>query len=156
MAVTKIRKISSWTLLVLLVVSVAVCLAFFVGGVELDAAGNKVYVNTDLVLYWGYALVALTLIATIVFAIVSLIQGFRTNPKRALQSLLVFIVLIVILGITYAIGDGTPMSVNEDSAQYNTPGWLKIIDMCIYTTYTLVALIVVGVIWGGIRKRLSK
>ena len=46
----------------------------------------------------------------------------RQNPKRALQSLLVFIVLIVILGITYAIGDGTPMSVNEDSAQYNTPG----------------------------------
>ena len=43
MAVTKIRKISSWTLLVLLVVSVAVCLAFFVGGVELDASGNKVY-----------------------------------------------------------------------------------------------------------------
>ena len=156
MAVTKIRKISSWTLLILLVVSVAVCLAFFVGGVELDASGNKVYANTDLVLYWGYALVALTLIATIVFAIVSLIQGFRTNPKRAFQSLLVFIVLIVILGITYAIGDGTPMAVNEDSAQYNTPGWLKIIDMCIYTTYTLVALIIVGVIWGGIRKRLAK
>ena len=103
MAVTKIRKISSWTLLVLLVVSVAVCLAFFVGGVELDAAGNKVYANTDLVLYWGYTLVALTLIATIVFAIISLIQGFRTNPKRALQSLLVFILLIVILAITYAM-----------------------------------------------------
>lgn len=65
MAVTKIRKISSWTLLVLIVVSVAVCLAFFVGGVELDASGNKVYANTDLVLYWGYALVALTLIATL-------------------------------------------------------------------------------------------
>ena len=62
----------------------------------------------------------------------------------------------MILGITYAIGDGTPMAVNEDSAQYNTPGWLKIIDMCIYTTYTLVALIIVGVIWGGIRKRLAK
>ena len=155
MAVTKIRKISSWTLLVLLVVSVAVCLAFFVGGVELDASGNKVYANTDLVLYWGYALVALTLVATLAFSIISLIQGFR-NPKRALQSLLVFIVLIVILGVTYAIGDGTPMSVNEDSAQYNTPGWLKTIDMCIYTAYTLVALIIVGVIWGGIRKRLAK
>ena len=152
MAVTKIRKISSWTLLVLLVVSVAV----FVGGVELDASGNKVYANTDLVLYWGYALVALTLIATLAFSIISLIQGFRTNPKRALQSLLVFILLIVILAITYAIGDGTPMSVNEDSAQYNTPGWLKTIDMCIYTAYTLVALIIVGVIWGGIRKRLAK
>lgn len=112
MAVTKIRKISSWTLLVLIVVSVAVCLAFFVGGVELDASGNKVYANTDLVLYWGYALVALTLIATLVFAIASLIQGFRTNPKKALQGLLVFILLIVILGVSYAIGDSTPMSVN--------------------------------------------
>ena len=70
MAVTKIRKISSWTLLILLVVSVAVCLAFFVGGVELDASGNKVYANTDLVLYWGYALVALTLVALIIVSVI--------------------------------------------------------------------------------------
>lgn len=156
MAVTKIRKISSWTLLVLLVVSVAVCLAFFVGGVELDGAGNKVYANTDIMLYWGYALVVLTLVATLVFAIASLIQGFRTNPKKALRSLLMFILLIVILIVTYLVGDGTPMAVNEDSAQYNTSGWLKIIDMCIYTSYTLMALIVIAVIWGGISKRLAK
>ena len=142
MAVTKIRKISSWTLLVLLVVSIAVCLAFFVGGVELDGAGNKVYANTDLMLYWGYTLAVLTLVVTLIFSILALIQGF--------------ILLIVILAVSYALGDGTPMSVNEESAQYNTPGWLKTIDMCLYTAYTLVFLIIVAVIWGGVSKRLAK
>ena len=156
MAVTKIRKISSWTLLVLLVVSIAVCLAFFVGGVELDGAGNKVYANTDLMLYWGYTLAVLTPVVTLIFSILALIQGFRSNPKKALRSLLVFILLIVILAVSYALGDGTPMSVNEESAQYNTPGWLKTIDMCLYTAYTLVFLIIVAVIWGGVSKRLAK
>lgn len=156
MAVTKIHRISKWTLLVLLVVSIAVCLAFFVGGVEIDVAGNKVYANTDLMLYWGYALVILTLVVTLIFSITSLIQGFRNNPKKTLQSLLVFVLLIVILGISYALGDGTPMSVNDDSAKFNTPGWLKTIDMCLYTAYTLVGLIIVAVIWGSISKRLAK
>lgn len=157
MAVTKIRKISSSVLLILMVVSIAVCLAFFfLGDVTLDPAGNKVYAYTDYMLYWTYALVIITLIVTAFFAITSLVQGFRINPKKALRSLLFFVFFIAIMVISYAIGDSTSMAVNEDSAAYNTPFWLKTIDMCLYTSYALIALIVVAMIWGAISKKLSK
>lgn len=157
MAVTKIRKFSSSILLGLLVVSIAVCLAFFfLGDVTLDPAGNKVYAYTDYLLYWAYALVVLTLVATAFFAITSLVQGFRTNPKKALRSLLFFVFIIVIMCVAFAMGDSTPLAVNEDSASYNTPFWLKTIDMCIYTCYVLVVLIFVAMIWGSISKKLSK
>ena len=51
MAVTKIRKVSSTTLLVLTVVSVLIFILFFAGGAELDAKGNKDYAFTGIVLY---------------------------------------------------------------------------------------------------------
>ena len=65
MAVTKIRKVSSSTLLALSVISVIIFAVFFFGGAEVDAKGNKDYAYTGLLLFWTYALFLVTFAATV-------------------------------------------------------------------------------------------
>ena len=50
MAVTKIRKLSSWTLLIISLITIVVLGIFFGGGVEDPAAEVKNYIYTGLLL----------------------------------------------------------------------------------------------------------
>ena len=157
MAITKIRKMSSWILTGVIVISVIVFAMFYFGGVVDPAAENKEPVNTSLLLYWCYALFGVTMICLILFGIMQFFSSLKTKPKAALGSLVVVVAFFVLLGITYAIGDSTPLpGINVDSAQFNTPGWLKISDMWIYSTYVLLGLSIVAMIAGSLKKILNK
>lgn len=158
MAVTQIRKISSWTLLVLLAVSLVVIgVFFFVGTPEITPSGNKNYQHTNMLLYWAYILVAAVVLTTVLFSVFGFIKSFKTNKKGAVKNLLMIIALIGILAITYTLGDGTPLSgIGEDSQKFNTSGWLKLIDMCIYTVTALGGLTILAIIWNSITKAIKK
>jgi len=56
------------------------------------------------------------------------------------------------------LGDGTPLTthINPDSQQFNTEFWLKITDMWLYAIYILSGLAACAIVWGSIRKLLSK
>lgn len=155
MAVSKSRKVSGWILIVLLIISAIVCGLFFFGGVNYDEVeGIKAYNQTSILLWWTYILVAFTLIATLLFAIVGFSKLFKKSPKRALRGLLGFVGLIVLLIVTYLVGNGDPSSLqmlSEDSNQYMTSFWLKTSDMVIYSCEVLLVLCVVALIWGAIR-----
>lgn len=158
MSVTKSRKISSWTLLVLLVVSVVMIVALFMGGYHMEGT-NKAYEMTGAFLYWAYTLVGLTLIATVCFSVIGFANNFKRDPKKGMTNLVAIIALVVLLGVTYAMGNGDPSSmpnVNEDSQQYLTQGWLKTTDMVLYSSYVLVAAIILAIIWGAISRAVSK
>ena len=156
MSVTKSRRIAGWTLITLLVISIVICLALFLGGSTVDAAGNKAYNLTDLFLYWAYFLICITLVATIVFSIVGFLKGFKHNPRKAWVGLGALIALILILVITYAVGSANIESiggkVNEDFEKYTTAGWLKTTDMVIFTSYVLLLLNIVAIVWGAFSK----
>ena len=157
MAVTKIRKVSSWTLLISSIISVVALIMFYTGGVVDPAAEMKEPVYTGLLLNWTYVLYGLTIASTIVLAAWQLLGSLKNDAKSALMSLLVLVLFVALLGITYTLGDATPLTgLNADSQAYNTTGWLKITDMWIYSTYALIALIILAVVWGTIRRILSR
>jgi len=157
MAVTKIRKVSSYTLLALSAISILIFILFFVGGSELDAKGNKVYEYTGILLFWTYALFLVTVCATLVFACKNFASTFQTNSRGALVSIGGVVAFLALLAITYAIGSGEPIKgLNEASQSYNTSGWLKVTDMWLYSTYVLFILTVGAAIWGGISKALKR
>ena len=136
MAVTKIRKVSSWTLISIVTISVIVVLAFFFGGNHVEGE-RTIYHQTGLLLTWSYILFGAAVLATLFFSLGSFAKGFKNNPRRA--------------GSTEAM-----ISLNADSAQYNTPGWLKVTDMWLYTIYTLGILVILATIWGAARKSLKR
>ena len=157
MAVTKIRKISSWTLLISSIISIIVLGMFFGGGVVDPTADNKEYVYTGLLLDWTYVIFIVTIICMAFFAIWQFISILKSNPKSALMSLLVIALFAVLFIITYSMGDGTPLTgLNADSQSYNIPFWLKVTDMWIQSAIALFILIIVAVLGGSVKKILNR
>ncbi len=157
MAVTKIRKLSSWTLLVISIITVVVVGIFFGGGVVDPAAENKDYVYTELLLNWTYLVFYITIIALVVLGVWQYVSVLRTNPKGAAMSLGVLVLFALMLIITYSMGDGTPLTtLNADSQTYNTAFWLKCTDMWIMSSIVLFILILAAICWGTIKRMISK
>ena len=147
MAVTKIRKISSWTLLISSIISIIVLGMFYAGGVVDPAAEMKEPIYTGLLINWTSVLFFVTIISTMLFAVWQFLTLLKTNAKSAIMSLV----------ITYTMGDATPLTgLNADSQVYNTPGWLKITDMWIMSTIVLLVLIVACVVWGSVKRIMGK
>ena len=157
MAVTKIRKMSSWTLLIVSLISIVVLGMFFGGGITNPGEEMIEYVYTGLLLNWTSALFFITIISMVLFAIWQFVTLLTSNPKSAITSLIVVVAFVALLFLTYSIGDATPLQgLNADSQEFNTAGWLKITDMWIWTTVVLLVLIVACVIWGSVKRMINK
>lgn len=158
MAVTKIRKISSWSLLACTIITLVVLGLFFFGGSEEPYKGEYwVPTYVGLLLNWMYILFAICAASAIFFGIWQFISSFKSNPKGGLAGLAVIVLFFGLLFVSYTLGSGEPVNVLSAEAQaYNTPFWLKITDMWLYTTYTLVALVIIAIFTGSIKKVLNK
>ncbi|MDR1407771.1 MAG: hypothetical protein LBJ23_06975 [Tannerella sp.] len=157
MAVTKIRRFSSWVLIVCTVITIAVLAIFYLGGVEDPAAENKAPIYTSLLLYWSYVLTALTIAGMLIFGILQFLSTLKAKPKAALGSLVVLIVFAALLGITFMTGGTEKLSnINVDSAHFNTDFWLKLSDMWLYSAYIMLILCIVAMIAGSIKSVFKK
>ena len=67
MAVTKIRKMSSWTLLIVSIISLVVLGMFYAGGVVDPSVEMKEPIYTGLLINWTSVLFFVTIISTILF-----------------------------------------------------------------------------------------
>ena len=90
MAVTKIRKMSSWTLLIVSLISIVVLGMFFGGGITNPGEEMKEYVYTGLLLNWTSALFFVTIICMVLFAVWQFITLLKVNPKSALSALVLY------------------------------------------------------------------
>ena len=156
MAVTGIRKTSSYTFLALVAISVIVFALFLFGGSELDMKDNKVYAYTDVLIYWTYALGILSVVTVLFFVVKDFIAELSARPSGALKKIAGPIALVVLLLVTYAIGDTTPLKLNEEAQRFNAPFWLKFSDMWIYSVYVLLFLTIVAAIAGAVKSALNR
>ena len=85
MAVTKIRKISSWTLLISSIISIIVLGMFYAGGVVDPAAEMKEPIYTGLLINWTSVLFFVTIISTMLFAVWQFLTLLKTNAKSAIM-----------------------------------------------------------------------
>ena len=157
MAVTKIRRISSWTLLVCSIISIVVLGMFYGGGVVDPTADLKDPVYTGLLIDWTFVMFIVSIISMVAFALWQFISLLKDSPKSAIASLIVVVCFAAMLFITYSMGDATPLNgLNTDSQAFNIPLWLKVTDMWIYSTIILIALIIIAVVAGSVKKIMNK
>lgn len=158
MAVTKISRISRWTLYALTAVTLALLAAFFFGGSVLPENQFSELVGlpepnfTNGLLYWIYALLGLTVLAVFAFSIV----GFVNNFKKALNSLVMLVIFAVLLIIAYSIGDGTQLNILGYEGPDNVAARLKMTDMWIYSVYILMGLVILSMLLSPLIKRIGK
>ena len=162
MAVTKISRISRWTLYALSAVTIVLIALFFFGG---NVSPENQYAElvgivepnfTNGLLYWKYILLAITVFAVFAFSIMGFINSFRHNRKRAINSLLTLVVFAVLLVIAYTIGDGTPLNILGYEGTDNVPAMLKLTDMWIYSVYILMTLTILAMLFSPLIKRIGK
>lgn len=155
----RIQNVSATVLYGLLLVTVVVVAFFFFGGEApyarqlLDGSSMREPAHTDLLLYWCYFLVT----ATVAVCLVSIVWHFAAlltdAPRVALKSLTGVILLAALLGVSWWLGSEKPLPMPGYEGTENTPFWLRLIDMFLYTIYTLMAVLVLLIVGNAIRKR---
>jgi len=156
-----IRRISSWTLLGIVIINIVIFGLFYFGG-QMDVTLVENITNpkyTDQLLFWIYILLAICIISMLGFGITQFFNKLRTNPKSSLLTLGVLIGFGLLLFLTYSFADATPFpmsSINKDTQQFNVEFWLRIIDMWIYSVYVLIGLAAFVIVAGSIKSSLGK
>lgn len=162
MAVTKIRKFSSWTLLIIAVVSIVILGVYYFGGRVApenqlpQLMGEVEPTFTSVLLYWMYFLLFLVVAAWLIFSLFGFFVNLKNNPKKAVRSLIALAAIAVLLIVTYVIGDGTPLNIVGYEGSDNVPKVLHMTDMWIYSIYVLLGLCILAMIVSPIVKKLRK
>jgi len=155
----RIQKVSGAILAALILISIAIFCLFYFGGdtpeVERLVADTSMWepAHTDALLFWLYALGAIAILVTLITVCYQFVSTLKHSPKDAMMSLLGIVLLVVLLGVTYTIGDGTPLNIVGYEGTENTETWLKITDMFCYSIYFMIALLCVLMIGFALRKR---
>lgn len=159
MSKIKIQKVSGAIFAALMVISIAVFCLFYFGGDTPEAerlvADTSMWepAQTDTLLYWLYFLGAATILVTLGAALMQFFSVLTASPKEAFKSLLGLILIVVLLGVTYTIGDGTSLQLTAYEGTENVPFWLKITDMFLYTIYFMIAAMLLLMLGFALRKK---
>lgn len=156
MAVAKIHKTSKMVLYAIIGITVLILAVFFFGG-EVQVEERVVPTiseprYTDLLMYWVYALLAISVLVLIAFAVSDFISSWKSRPKSAFRSLLVVLAFVAMLIITFAIGSDTPLNIVGYTGVGNVPIFLKITDMWLYSIYLMVAVNVLALLFSSLLK----
>ena len=157
MAVTKIHRASKMALIIGVIVSLIVMGLFYLGGQvpmqEKIAADLSEPKFTDIVLYWSYVLLVITIAALILFAIAAFFKQLKESPKKALSGFLVLVGIAVLFVVTLLIGDGTLMNIPGYDGSDNTPKTLKMTDMWLFSSYVMLVLTFLAILFLPLIKR---
>ena len=150
-------KVSYYVFYVCIALILVVLALFFgVGYNQTNAAGLVEPANTPALIFLMYGLFAVTIIATLIGALIQFGTALRDNPKAAIKSFLGVILLVVLLVITYNVGASDAV-VLGDGTSFSDVAMLKVTDMFLYSTYILFAVATIGVLLNlsGIFKNLK-
>lgn len=73
--------------------------------------------------------------------------------NQRLDPLVGFILIVLLLVVTYSAGSGVPLVIPGYDGTENVPFWLKITDMFLYSTYIMMAVLVLLIVGFGIAKK---
>ena len=108
-----------------------------------------VWFRTDIALVWAYILVILTLIASIVFPLISVLS----NPKGLLRLGAVLVGAAILIVISYLMSKETPIDIIGYTGTDNSdPATLKMIDTVLFVTYILFGMALASILYAIISR----
>ncbi len=103
-----------------------------------------VWFRTDIALVWAYILILITLLASIVFPLISVIS----NRKGLLRLGAVLAGAAIMVIISYLMSNDTPMEIIGYTGTENSdPGTLKMIDTVLFVTYMLFGMALASILY---------
>lgn len=136
----------------LLLISFLLLIAFFAtigqGSESIEsAAGEAIHVPllTDTIIYWSYILFGVAIFVTVLMAIIQFIKSMRLNPGAALKSLIPILIFAAIFVVSFFFGSGEKMTIIGYEGTQNEGIWAQVTDMFLYTSYTLMVVLVLTI-----------
>ena len=144
-------KISYYILYILFALTLVILGVFYMVGYDNPVGEYNAPENTDLLIYFMYAMVVLCVIAAIGSVISNVVSSFG-GPKgvnisgvpEKLISIVSLTILVVSLVVAYAMG--TDVAIITGDGAYTDAFWLKITDMFIYAIYFLMLVATFGLL----------
>ena len=117
--------------------------------VNLSFMETLVYNKVDIAIVWAYILVIITLIATLLFSLTFMFS----HTKSLVRGLLILIGAAILIGVAYMLGSDTPLQIIGFEGTANSdPQVLKIVDTGLISTYFILGLIVLAILYSEIAK----
>jgi hypothetical protein len=144
----------------MVITGVVLVMFYGVGYDNQSAVTGGAYVTdpqyTDLLMYWMYALMAITIVCVCVFGVMQFGANMIANPKGAIKSLGALIALVVLFVVAYAFSSSEPILINGTVFEDTTI--LVLTDVCLYVLYILLAVSLVAAILSllGVFKMFNK
>lgn len=156
----RIQRVSGAVLYAMLALTVGILSLFFFGG-ETPEEQRLVFdlskeepLYTDVLMYWMYALLGLAVLLTLGMMSYKFLLTWADSPREALRPLLGAGLLAVVLALSWLAGSSLPLDILGYDGQENSPFWLKLADMFLYTLYILLGLAVALIAGFSVMKKL--
>ncbi|TRX64577.1 hypothetical protein [Carboxylicivirga sp. M1479] len=139
---TKLSKILSIVLYLLLAITLVFAGMFFFGG---EVVGETYYtpLYTESFLNWAKLLIYITAGVSVLFEVFHLVA----NPKNAMRSLISMAILGVIVLVAYSLSDATPLQLIGYNGPDNVPSMLTLAGTMLYGTYLLFGIVVSAILY---------
>ncbi|HQB28185.1 MAG TPA: hypothetical protein PLO29_04465 [Paludibacter sp.] len=137
----------------IVVISFLMLIAFYAtigqGTGTIDStAGEAMHVPllTDVTFLWIYVLFATAIVVAIAAALFKFTKSSLSNPKSALKAVIPVLLFIGIFIVSFFMGSGERMDIIGYEGTQNEGIWAQVTDMFIYSTYILLALVILSII----------
>jgi len=108
-----------------------------------------VWFRTDIALIWAYILVVITLLASLIFPLLSVL----TNTKALIRLLAVLAGAAVLVVVSWLLSSSNPIDIIGYTGTDNSdPGTLKMIDTVLFVTYMLFGLALASILYAIISR----
>jgi len=108
-----------------------------------------VWFRTDIALIWAYILVVLTLLASLIFPLISVL----TNTKALIRLLAVLAGAAVLVVVSWLLSSSNPIEIIGYTGTDNSdPGTLRMIDTVLFVTYMLFGLALASILYAIISR----
>jgi len=102
-----------------------------------------------------YTLAIVTIVVLIIATLVSVVGGLIKNPSSLKKTFLGIVAFLVIVGISYGLAGSQQEIITKDGAIISA-GAVQWADAGIRAFYIFLVVSIAAIIWGGIRKSISK
>lgn len=129
-------------------IAISLVILFLFLGTMNQTTGTYPYI--DLLMRWTYVMLYISVAAVIILPLIEMAK----NPKGAKRTLLGVVVLVVIVGISFALSSGAP--VTSPSKTYENVTELRLSDTGLIATYIAFFLAVAAIVVGEVIKLFRK
>lgn len=132
----KLSKIVQWFLYIMLGISALFGVLFYAGTI-----------TEDLLLTWGYILLGVTVLATLVAAF----SNILLKPKGSLKILVILAVMVVVAIVSYALSTNEFTAAQLEKMQI-TERTSKMVGAGLFFTYFLAAVALLAIVYSAVSR----